>query len=103
MIYLPDELEKILKDVMTMIKMKRNSGVLEVNEYEVQNLNPEVFCGSINYNFDIVAIFEEKAISKLYSRTFQDALNQNFAVKNIQIQPIENNRTQATITCVQNI
>lgn len=101
MIYLPDTIENAVKNVMDFLRFKRNSGVLEINEYELQSSSDIDYCDSSEFTFDIVAIFEEKSLKKFYSRDFKYLLNSTFAVKNIQKQAIENNRVQVTITCTQ--
>lgn len=103
MIYLPNELELLLKNVMSVIGFKRNSGSLEINEYEIQNLKTIDYCDSSDYLFDVVMIFEEKNITKLFKKEFKTALNQNFAVNNTALTNIENNRVQVVISCIQNI
>lgn len=101
MIYLNDAIESAVRTVMDFLRFKRNSGVLEINEYELQNSSDIDYCDSTEFTFDIVAIFEEKSLKKFYSRDFKYLLNSTFAVKNIQKQAIENNRVQVTITCTQ--
>jgi len=103
MIYLPEELELLLKSTMKTIGFKRNSGNLEINEYEVQNLKTIDYCDSSDYLFDVVMIFEEKNIKLLFKKEFKTALNQNFAVQNMSLINIENNRVQVAISCTQNI
>lgn len=101
MIYLNDAIESAVKTVMDFLRFKRNSGTLEINEYELQNSSDIDYCDSTEFTFDIVAIFEEKSLKKFYSRDFKHLLNSTFAVKNIQKQAIENNRVQVIITCTQ--
>lgn len=101
MIYLNDVIESAAKTVMDFLRFKRNSGTLEINEYELQNSSDVDYCDSTEFTFDIVAIFEEKSLKKFYSRDFKYLLNSTFAVKNIQKQAIENNRVQVIITCTQ--
>ena len=103
MLYLPEKLEKLIKDTFVVIKIKRNTGILEVNEYEIQNIKPDFYCDSTTFTFDIVAVFEEKDTDKFYAKKFQEILHGNFAIKDTTPTPIENNRTQISITCVQNI
>ena len=100
MIYLPDALEKLLKDTMKIINFKRNSGQLEINEYEITNVKTDYFCGGLIFNFDVLMTFEEKNI-KFYNSDFQDSLNQNFGVSNISTNNIDNNRMQVSMTLTQ--
>lgn len=103
MIYLHSDLETSLKTTMNILSFKRNSGQLEINEYEVKNLNLEnIPCGLI-FKFDVVMVFEEKAISRFYKKEFIESFKENFAIQSIAISEIENNRTQVIINCVQQI
>jgi hypothetical protein len=102
MIYLPEELELLLKTTMKVIGFKRNSGNLEINEYEVTSNKSDYFCGGLIFNFDVSMIFEEKN-KNFYNKEFQDTLNQNFGVSNVSINNIENNRVQVSMSLTQAI
>ncbi len=100
MIYLNDTIEKLLKDTMKVINLKRNSGQMEVNEYEIITVKTDYFCGGLIFVFDVLMTFEEKNI-KFYNSDFQDLLNQNFGVSNISTNNIDNNRVQVSMTLTQ--
>lgn len=100
MIYLNDTIEKLLKDTMKVINFKRNSGQMEVNEYEITTVKTDYFCGGLIFVFDVLMTFEEKNI-KFYNSDFQDLLNQNFGVSNISTNNIDNNRVQVSMTLTQ--
>ena len=100
MIYLNETIEKLLKDTMKVINLKRNSGQMEINEYEITTVKTDYFCGGLIFIFDVLMTFEEKNI-KFYNSDFQDLLNQNFGVSNISTNNIDNNRVQVSMTLTQ--
>ena len=102
MIYLPDELELLLKNTMKVIGFKRNSGQMEINEYEITTVKSDYFCDGLIFNFDVLMTFKEKDKS-FFNKDFQDLLNQNFGVSNISTNNIENNRMQVSMSLTQAI
>ena len=49
MIYLNDAIESAVRTVMDFLRFKRNSGVLEIKEYELQNSSDIDYCDSTEF------------------------------------------------------